>query len=96
MKAWDEVKRWRGHRWYPTILTAHILLTIFIPGYRVAQIKSKYGWLRYYVDRPLWWGKEWNYFNIYIGTPYFYFISDKITGWAEERTYKMEINLGIL
>ena len=88
--ALRKVLLWRGHKWFPTILAAHIMLSITIPGYQIAQIKIKYGALRYYVDRPKWWPRPgniiWDFFRCEY---YFYYVSDKITWWAESRTEKM-------
>ena len=46
------VEQFKDHPWYPAIKAAHERLTEIIPGYNIAQIKNKFGGLRYYIDYP--------------------------------------------
>lgn len=46
------VEKWKDDPWYPAIKQAHDRLTDLIPGYNIAQIKEKFGGLRYYFDYP--------------------------------------------
>jgi hypothetical protein len=46
------VSRWQFDPWYPAIEYAHRELSRLIPGYNIAQIKEKFGGLRYYFDFP--------------------------------------------
>lgn len=46
------VEQFKDDPWYPIIKQAHDLLTELIPGYNIAQIKEKFGGLRFYIDYP--------------------------------------------
>lgn len=46
------VEQFRDDPWYPIIKQTHERLTAVIPGYNIAQIKDKFGGLRYYFDEP--------------------------------------------
>lgn len=45
--------QYEGHPWWPAIKACHDELEAIIPGYNIAQIKEKFGGLRYYIDMPL-------------------------------------------
>jgi hypothetical protein len=47
------VAEWENDSWYPAIKDAHDLLSHFIPGYQITQIKEKFGGLRYYYVVPV-------------------------------------------
>lgn len=47
------VAEWEGDPWYPAIKEAHDLLSHFIPGYQITQIKTKFGGLRFYFVLPI-------------------------------------------
>lgn len=38
--------------WYPILKETHERIEALIPGYNIAQIKEKWGGLRYYIDYP--------------------------------------------
>jgi hypothetical protein len=44
------VAQFEGDPWYPAILDAHEAITRIAPGYNIAQIKEKFGGLRFYYD----------------------------------------------
>lgn len=44
---------WVNDPWYPAIKDAHDLLSHFIPGYQITQIKHKFGDLRFYYVVPV-------------------------------------------
>lgn len=46
------VEQFKDNSWYPIIKETHDRLTKLIPGYNIAQIKEKFGGLRYYIDFP--------------------------------------------
>jgi len=46
------VEGFRNDPWYPAISEVHRQLSSLIPGYNIAQIKEKFGGLRYYIDYP--------------------------------------------
>lgn len=46
------VEQFKDHPWYPIIKQTHDRLTEIIPGYNIAQIKEKFGGLRFYIDYP--------------------------------------------
>jgi len=46
------VEQFKDDPWYPAISQAHERLSSLIPGYNIAQIKEKFGGLRYYFDYP--------------------------------------------
>jgi hypothetical protein len=46
------VEQFKDDPWYPIIKRTHERLTELVPGYNIAQIKEKFGGLRYYVDFP--------------------------------------------
>lgn len=46
------VDLWKDDPWYPAIKLAHKSLTQLVPGYNIAQIKEKFGGLRYYISFP--------------------------------------------
>ena len=46
------VSQFVDHPWYPIIAATHYLLTQVAPGYNIAQIKEKFGLLRYYITFP--------------------------------------------
>ena len=46
------VEQWKNDPWYPAIKACHEELTAALPGYNIAQIKGKFGGLRYYIDVP--------------------------------------------
>jgi hypothetical protein len=46
------VEQFKDDPWYPIIKRTHERLTELIPGYNIAQIKDKFGGLRYYFDFP--------------------------------------------
>lgn len=46
------VELFRDDPWYPAISAAHLELSRLIPGYNIAQIKEKFGGLRYYIGYP--------------------------------------------
>lgn len=66
------IQEWEGHPWYPAIKACHEELTAALPGYNIAQIKEKFGGLRYYIDMPP--GES---------RPEAWSIADSITGRAE-------------
>lgn len=43
---------WRDDPWWPAIEECDELLTWLIPGYIIRDIKTKFGWLCYYIDLP--------------------------------------------
>lgn len=45
--------QYRDDPWYSIIQDAHAALELVVPGYNIAQIKAKFGGLRYYVDLPV-------------------------------------------
>lgn len=46
------VEQFKDHPWYYIINWTHERLTQIIPGYSIAQIKEKFGGLRYYISYP--------------------------------------------
>lgn len=48
------VEQWKDDPWYWIIKDTHERLTRLIPGYNIAQIKEKFGGLRFYYDEPDW------------------------------------------
>lgn len=46
------VEQFRSDPWYPIIRDTHEQLDHLISGYNIAQIKEKFGGLRYYIDMP--------------------------------------------
>ena len=46
------VEQFKDEPWYPIIKHTHDALTELVPGYNIAQIKEKFGGLRYYIDLP--------------------------------------------
>lgn len=47
-----EVLQWEDDPWYPAIRRAHDRLTQEVPGYKIVQIKDKFGGLRFYYSLP--------------------------------------------
>lgn len=46
------VEQYKDDPWYPAIKQAHDQLTRLVPGYNIAQIKGKFGGLRFYASFP--------------------------------------------
>jgi hypothetical protein len=46
------VEQFKDDPWYPAIKWAHDQLTELVPGYNIAQIKGKFGGLRFYAEFP--------------------------------------------
>jgi len=46
------IEQWAGDLWYPILVLTNAELEKAVPGYNIAQIKSKFGGLRYYIDFP--------------------------------------------
>lgn len=46
------VAQFSEDEWFPAIKNAHRQLSLVVPGYNIAQIKSKFNGLRYYIDYP--------------------------------------------
>ena len=46
------VEQFKDDPWYPIIKDTHERIKEIAPGYNVAQIKEKFGGLRYYIDLP--------------------------------------------
>lgn len=44
------IASWREHPWYLAIAQCHEEMREVDPGYRIVQIKEKFGGLRYYYD----------------------------------------------
>ena len=47
-----QIAAWKGDPWYPAVSEAHEQLNRVVPGYRIDQIKEKFGELRYYYSLP--------------------------------------------
>jgi len=47
-----------GDDWRPVILETHSKLLAIDPAYRISQIKSKFGGLRYYYDSTFAWKSD--------------------------------------
>lgn len=54
MSATNEMwlEEWKDDPWWPAIEKCDRLLGALIPGYKIEQIKSKFGELRYYISLP--------------------------------------------
>ena len=46
------IQQWEGDPWYPAIRMCHENISRVVPNYNIAQIKDKFGGLRYYYDLP--------------------------------------------
>lgn len=49
----EYVAEWVDDPWYPVISKLHADLKALVPCYGIAQIKEKFGGLRYYVELPI-------------------------------------------
>jgi hypothetical protein len=43
---------WEDDEWYEALVDLHTDLMGIMPGYKIVQIKSKFGGLRYYIEYP--------------------------------------------
>lgn len=46
------LEQFKHDSWYPILKQTHERIEALIPGYNIAQIKEKWGGLRYYIDYP--------------------------------------------
>lgn len=44
--------KWEGDPWFPILKQTDEALERIIPGYNIAQVKEKFGGLRYYITYP--------------------------------------------
>lgn len=77
------VAEWENDTWYPAIKDAHDLLSHFIPGYQVVQIKEKFGHLRFYYVLPVD-GLPHDDRELYVK------LANHIVGFAESRCLQID------
>ena len=46
------ISSFKGDKWYPVLRATHDAIKRLAPDYNIAQIKDKFGGLRYYYDLP--------------------------------------------
>lgn len=60
------VQEWADDPWYPAIEWCHKNISAVVPNYNIAQIKEKFGGLRYYIDLPTEEEIDWDKVPTYI------------------------------
>lgn len=70
-----KVMEWRRDEWFCIIFTAYLLLTLLNPGAKIAQIKEKFGGLRFYIDG--------HYFGLFISSRNRF--NNWLSSWAESK-----------
>lgn len=83
------LSKFKGDPWYPILLRTDAALERLIPGYNIAQIKEKFGGLRYYIGWPA--GYENTPENIHVA------VNQAITyaeGWVAALEYESRVAQG--
>lgn len=60
------VEEWIDDPWYPAIKLCHDQISSVVPNYNIAQIKEKFGGLRFYIDLPVEEDIDWYLVPSYI------------------------------
>ena len=77
------VEQWEDDPWYPAIKQCHDSISEVVPNYNIAQIKDKFGGLRYYYDLPPAEEIDWDLVPTYIASSFT--PMDELGRWCDAR-----------